>query len=45
MKLILFAESYFNGGGHKNAAGGISFESLDDTVKKFKTLIPQINPE
>jgi phosphoesterase RecJ-like protein len=40
-----FAESYFNGGGHKNAAGGISFESLDDTVKKFKTLIPQINPQ
>ena len=31
-----FARKYFNGGGHKNAAGGISTESLDDTINTFK---------
>lgn len=35
-----FASEHFDGGGHKNAAGGHSTESLDDTVKKFKSLIP-----
>lgn len=31
-----FADRFFNGGGHKNAAGGESYESLDDTVTKFE---------
>lgn len=30
-----FANKYFNGGGHKNASGGKSFLSLDETVEKF----------
>ncbi|MGC6479508.1 MAG: DHH family phosphoesterase [Flavobacteriaceae bacterium] len=30
-----FAEKYFNGGGHLNAAGGVSFNSLEQTVEKF----------
>jgi phosphoesterase RecJ-like protein len=30
-----FAEKYFNGGGHKNAAGGESDLSLDDTIERF----------
>ena len=34
-----FAENYFNGGGHKNAAGGLSNLSLSATKKKFKELI------
>lgn len=34
-----FAEEYFNGGGHKNASGGISDLSLEETEKKFKELI------
>jgi len=34
-----FANEYFDGGGHKNAAGGSSDLSLDETVKKFKSLI------
>ena len=34
-----FAETYFNGGGHKNASGGNSDISLEKTVKKFKDLI------
>ena len=31
----LFANRYFNGGGHKNAAGGKSFESMDKTIEKY----------
>ncbi|MEO9872836.1 DHH family phosphoesterase [Ekhidna sp.] len=34
-----FAEEYFNGGGHKNAAGGSSDLSLKETEQKFKDLI------
>lgn len=36
-----FASEYFSGGGHKNAAGGISDLPLDETVEKFKSLIPK----
>lgn len=36
-----FAESYFEGGGHKNAAGGTSSLNLEETLKKFKDLIKQ----
>ena len=31
---------HFNGGGHKNAAGGASFVSLDETITKFKSIVP-----
>ncbi len=31
----------FNGGGHKNAAGGASFVSLEETIEKFKSLVPK----
>ena len=30
-----FAKKYFNGGGHKNAAGGFSNSSISDTVNNF----------
>lgn len=30
-----FARRYFNGGGHRNAAGGISFKGLEETEKDF----------
>jgi phosphoesterase RecJ-like protein len=36
-----FARKHFEGGGHKNAAGGSSFISLDKTLAKFETLIPE----
>lgn len=39
------AEKFFNGGGHKNAAGGESYEGLADTIKKFKNLIGQHSDE
>lgn len=37
-----FAAEYFNGGGHKNAAGGISDLGLQKTVEKFVSLIPKL---
>jgi len=30
-----FARKYFNGGGHYNAAGGRTTDSLERTVQKF----------
>lgn len=36
----LFSRANFNGGGHMNAAGGASDESLEEVVKKFKSLLP-----
>ena len=34
-----FAKMYFEGGGHANAAGGRSTESIQDTIERFKTLV------
>ncbi len=34
-----FAREHFNGGGHDNAAGGRSMDSMTDTVERFKTII------
>ena len=36
-----FARLHFEGGGHFNAAGGRSDESLDDTLSKFKNILPE----
>ncbi len=36
----LFARNGFNGGGHKNAAGGLLEIPLEEVVKKFKSLLP-----
>ena len=35
----VFARKYFNGGGHVNAAGGMSKDSLDATIEYFKFII------
>ena len=35
------ARKYFNGGGHKNASGGTSNVSLDETLKKFLEILPE----
>ncbi|MDR6784189.1 phosphoesterase RecJ-like protein [Pedobacter africanus] len=32
-------KKYFNGGGHRNAAGGFSDKNLADTVQEFKALL------
>lgn len=39
-----FSRANFNGGGHFNAAGGASTDSMEDTVNKIKTLISSIIP-
>lgn len=38
-----FAEKYFNGGGHKQAAGGISKESMKDTIDRIKNILQDEN--
>lgn len=35
------ARNHFEGGGHKNAAGGRSSENLEDNIKRFKEIIKQ----
>ena len=35
------AQKYFNGGGHKNAAGGGVYASLGDIIDKVKKVMPQ----
>lgn len=37
-----FARDHFNGGGHINAAGGKSYDSLANTIKKFEHIISKI---
>ena len=37
----LLARTYFNGGGHINAAGGSSHISLEDTLKYFLEVLPK----
>ena len=36
-----FARNHFDGGGHKNAAGGKSNLSFDETLKMFEALLPR----
>ena len=33
-------KKYFNGGGHRNAAGGASDKSLDEVITEFKAILP-----
>lgn len=37
----LFAQRYFSGGGHKNAAGGKSFVSMDETLAYFEKCVKE----
>lgn len=36
-----FARRHFQGGGHRNAAGGISYAPLAETVQQFLQILPQ----
>ncbi len=36
-----FSRRHFDGGGHHNAAGGISYEPLDATVERFLGILPE----
>ena len=40
-----FSRNYFNGGGHINAAGGRSEESLKNTVARFLDILPSFKNE
>ncbi|WP_337042959.1 DHH family phosphoesterase [Emticicia sp. 17c] len=40
-----FARKHFNGGGHKNAAGGRSYVGLAKTVEAFLNLLPEYQAE
>ncbi len=35
------AKKHFRGGGHKNAAGGASFQGLEETLERFEGLLPR----
>ena len=35
----IFAQRYFHGGGHKNAAGGKSFMTMDETIKFYEQCV------
>lgn len=39
------ARRYFNGGGHKNASGGSSTQSLSDTIGHFEQLIAELSKD
>lgn len=36
-----FARTYFNGGGHFNASGGVSKEPLEEVIQKFKQALEE----
>ena len=40
-KVNEIAKKYFNGGGHMNAAGGISDVSVEETIEKLKDIFKE----
>jgi phosphoesterase RecJ-like protein len=36
-----FARTHFKGGGHKNASGGNSYKTMNETIEEFKSLLEQ----
>jgi phosphoesterase RecJ-like protein len=40
-----FARAHFNGGGHRNAAGGDIFKTMPETLAWFKSLLPAYSAE
>ncbi len=41
----VFARNFFEGGGHKNAAGGRSDESFENNILKFKQVLKQFEKQ
>lgn len=39
------SKKHFNGGGHRNAAGGSATEKLDKAVERFRTILPEYKTE
>jgi len=44
-KVNIIANKYFNGGGHSNAAGGISSVNVNKTIKKVEEIINNYKEE
>ena len=40
IKVNGLAQDHFDGGGHANAAGGITYETVDETLEKIRGLVP-----
>jgi bifunctional oligoribonuclease and PAP phosphatase NrnA len=40
-----FSRSHFSGGGHVNAAGGMSELSMESTLEKFRSVLPQYSKQ
>lgn len=38
-----FARNHFQGGGHRNASGGTSYDKMEMTLQKFESLLPTLN--
>jgi len=38
----IFAKTHFNGGGHHNASGGDSFDTMQETIQKFENLLSEL---
>ncbi|MBK9719819.1 MAG: hypothetical protein IPO85_20345 [Saprospiraceae bacterium] len=34
-------KEHFNGGGHRNASGGSSKQTLEETINKLKEVVPK----
>lgn len=41
----VLAKEHFNGGGHANASGGMSDLTVEETLEKLKSLVPQYFPK
>lgn len=41
----VFARRYFEGGGHKNAAGGKSFRTMEQTIEYFRRAVEEFFAE
>ncbi len=41
----VFARLYFNGGGHKNAAGGKYYDNISKTIKYFESVLSKFRKE
>jgi bifunctional oligoribonuclease and PAP phosphatase NrnA len=39
------ARKYYSGGGHANASGGDSYVSMEETISRFKAIIPEYQKE
>lgn len=40
-----FASRHFNGGGHRNASGGLYYKTMEDTLSFFESILPNYKNE